>query len=403
MNILFFSEYFPPETTSISRLYSELACDLADLGHSITVITETPRYNVAPNSDQFSCRGSFKLLRFPAPKLPRSGILLRLIEQLIKSIFYMFAVLFSSKADAVLVSSPPLVTAFFICLCSRIRRFPVAVFVQDLYPQVAIDLGYLKNKISTGISRALEHYVYRSSALLIVHSQGHVKWLTDTGIAEDKINIVPNWVDTKEIKPFCGDVGRLKREFGLSPETFVVSFAGVIGPAQEIENIIHCAELFKDRPDVKFVIAGDGIKSSYIKHTAASKNLSNIVFLPLLDHSSYVRLLYCSDICLISLSRLLTTPTVPGKLAMLLAAGKPVIASTPITSDAKNIIEVNGCGVWVPAGDATAFKEAVVSLLNDKEKRLSCGLNSRRFAETNYSRKKCTCAVDSAICSLISK
>ena len=186
MKILILSEAFPPETKSASTLFFELAESLVKKGHQVSVITRMPRYNVADGTDLSAIPAretlaGIKVYRCKTPPLARTIPLIRGLEHFILGWIFFWGGLFITRPDVVLVYSPPLplgITGYWL---GRIKRCPVVVNIQDLYPQTVIDLGLLKSKLLIGVSRAMERFIYRQSNALTVHSDGNKEYVVAQG------------------------------------------------------------------------------------------------------------------------------------------------------------------------------------------------------------------------------
>ena len=206
MRILILSEAFPPETKSASTLFFELAESLVKKGINVTVVTRMPRYNVAFGVDlsklplQETISG-IRVNRFQTPPLARDIPFVRGFEHFLLGLIFFFGGLKLGEFDVILVYSPPLPLGIAGYWLGRIKKCPVLVNIQDLYPQTVIDLGLLKNKLLIWVSRVMEGFIYRKSAALTVHSEGNKEYVVAMGAGRSTTEIVHNWVDTDLIKP----------------------------------------------------------------------------------------------------------------------------------------------------------------------------------------------------------
>lgn len=392
MRILILSEAFPPETKSASTLFFELAESLVKKGHDVSVITRMPRYNVADGTDlaHIPARETIsgvKVRRYNTPPLARTVPIVRGFEHFILGWIFLWGGLFLERPDVILVYSPPLplgVTGFWLGL---IKRCPVVVNIQDLYPQTVIDLGLLKNKFLIAVSRRMERFIYRRSDAITVHSTGNQAYVRANGANDNLVEVVHNWVDTDGIKP-AGKENDFYCKYGLEGK-FVVSFAGVMGFAQGLDVVIGAADILKELKELQFVLVGDGVKKPVLEAQAKEKNLANILFVPTQPLSIYPQILHASDLCLVTLKKDLATPVVPGKMLSIMAAGRPVVASLPLGGDAPKIINECRCGVAVEAGRADQLASAILKLYNNQSLREEMGRAGREAAVMLFSRASC--------------
>jgi colanic acid biosynthesis glycosyl transferase WcaI len=406
MNILILSEAFPPETKSASTLFFELAETLVKKGHRVSVVTKMPRYNVADGTDLANVpsqeiMSGIKVRRFPTPPLVRTIPIVRGFEHFILGWIFFLGGLFLERPDVILVYSPPLplgVTGFWL---GKIKRCPVVVNIQDLYPQTVIDLGLLKNKFLIAVSRRMERFVYRRADAITVHSTGNQEYVRAYGARDSLVEVVYNWVDTEGIKP-AGKENDFYRKFGLKGK-FVVSFAGVMGFAQGLEVVIGAAEILKEEKNIQFVLVGEGVKKPELEELTKKKKLTNVLFVPTQPLNVYPQILHSSDIGLVTLRKDLATPVVPGKMLSIMAAGKPVVASLPLAGDAPKILEEFNCGIAVEPDSPADLAAAIGKLYNNSSLRETMGNNGRRGAEATFSREKCVARYETIFKDLLSR
>ncbi len=383
MHLLILAESFPPETKSASTLFFELAESLVKKGYQVSVVTRLPKYNVADGSLTGNLSG-IKVHRCRTLSLPRNIPLIRGLEHFLLAVIFFLAGLRIGKTDAVLVYSPPLPLGIAGYWLGRIRRCPVVVNIQDLYPKTVIDLGLLKNKLLIKISKMMESFIYRQADLLTVHSDGNKKYVDEHGALASEI--VHNWVDAGLIKPGPKD-NEFSRTYKLT-DKFVVSFAGVMGFAQGLDVVIEAANLLKDEQQIIFLLVGDGVKQAGLARKAKQLELENVVFVPTQPLKKYPQVLQASDVCLVTLRQDLAAPAVPGKLLSIMASGKPVLASVPLAGDAPKVIEHYQAGLTVAAGEPELLAQALIKLYNNASLREKMGQNGRNAALEVFSREK---------------
>ena len=107
-----------------------------------------------------------------------------------------------------------------------------------------------------------------------------------------------------------------------------------MGTAQDMDTILECVSMLKNREDVLFIFTGHGNKASYVKEYLNSNEIKNAKVEGFLLGSDYTDILKISDVCLVSLAAGIEGIGVPSKTYGYLAAGKPVLA---IMSDETDI------------------------------------------------------------------
>ena len=393
MKVLLLTISYPPVLNSAARLFSELAESLSERGHQVTVLTAIPeRYLAEKDSGnkfpQEEIINGVRVYRLPSSSLPKHIPLFRALEHVFFALRCWLKGRKLPPQDAVIVYSPPLPLGITGIRLARRWGGKAIVNVQDLYPQSVIDLGLLRNPFFISLARQMEQWVYNNADFITVHSEGNRLYVIDYGVPAERAIVVPNWIDLEKFSPGqCGN--SLKQAVGLK-DGFIVSYAGVMGFAQGVEDIIGAAVRLRDiAPDIYFVLVGSGVALPHLKERVQREGLSNVLFVPHLPEDKYIELLRASDICLVTLDKRLRTPVVPGKLPCIMAVGRPVICSTAPESDARRIVEEANSGLWVNAGDAKALADAVLSLYRESARREEMGNNGRTYAGTHFRRELC--------------
>ncbi|UCE40567.1 MAG: glycosyltransferase family 4 protein, partial [Candidatus Aminicenantes bacterium] len=395
MNILLVTPNYPPEIGGAAHLVSELAASLKAKGHGVTVLTNYPCYNVKVTPPQYR-RGlrmtetlnGITIKRIRIPSLPRNSRIARGFEHLFFGLWLSVLTATVPRADVAMAFSPPLAIPWMIGLIGKMRRMPAVVTIQDLFPREAVELGMLTNPLLIRLFEMMERQVYSLAARVTVHSPGNKGHVVQQAGGREHVHVVGNWVDLNRIRPGNNDNG-FARKHGLGSH-FVVSYAGTMGWAQDMETIIKSAARLREDNRILFLLVGDGVEKQKAQAMARKMGLKNIRWLPIQPWSVYPEILSASDVCLINLHPELRTPVVPSKLLGIMAAARPVIASLPAESDARRIIGDANCGIYVDAGDEEALAEAIRNLASDRRMGNEMGQRGRAYAEKHFSREVCT-------------
>ncbi len=409
MNILLISAYFPPEVGSAAHLFHDLGIEFVKRGHSVSVLTGYPAYNVdaekLPPQYRTGKRmtetvNGMQVVRLRSPRMPRHVPVLRGIEQVLMAVRFALGGLFhvSRQVDVVLVYSPPLFLGLSALAIRWFRRTKVVVNIQDLFPQSAIDLGVLKSGFLISLFRRIESRIYRNANRITVHSEGNRQHVIRCGGSAERTVDVPNPIDTKAVVPGPRD-NAFRRGLGVRDGQLIFSFAGVIGLSQDLDTVIDAAGLLRDVPDALFYIVGDGIEKQRLVEKA--KDLPNVRFLPMLPIQEYVQLLHASDVGLVTLHKEVKTPVVPSKILSIMAAGRPILASLPLDGDAPKIIAEAKCGECIGPNDPVAFAAAVRRMLGMQDRFASMGESGREYVVKHFSLEGCATVYEEIFNSII--
>ena len=384
MKILLLANMFPPEIRSAARLMSELAESLVGRGHRVTVVTSA-RGGRPRGVEMLS---GVRVVRVPtlAVQESRAPAVLRGLGQLFNSAAYGPAALSVRDVDVSLSYSPPLALGMVGALLHRLRGVPHVLNVQDLVPQYAIDLGMLKNPALIRMLRWIERAVYRNVQLITVHSRGNAEVLARQGVPAGKMALVPNWVDTRRLRPSPRD-NAYRRKAGLEGK-FVALFSGHLGFAQDLDSVVEAGALLRERSEIALLIVGEGIEKRRLEEKARKLGLANVRFMPAVSEDDYPQVVASADVCLATLQPSLRCPVVPAKLLGYMAAGKPIIASFPEGGDAPRLVRDAGCGVCAPPGDPARLAQAILDAAERPAESRARGEHGRRYVEANHDRER---------------
>jgi colanic acid biosynthesis glycosyl transferase WcaI len=141
----------------------------------------------------------------------------------------------------------------------------------------------------------------------------------------------------------------------------VVMYSGNVGFSQSFHLVEAAARHFAARPDLLFVINGEGAARDSVDRWAAG--LPNVLVTNFAPRDQVSDVLGTADLHLILLAGGLARSSTPSKLYGILAAGRPVLAAIDEGSDADRIISSAGAGAVVPPDDPAAFIDALEHLI----------------------------------------
>ena len=390
MHILLIHQAFvTPEDGGGTRHY-EFARHCVRAGHRFSIVASTLSYlsgeRLAEGRGlvyEQNLDGMRVLRAYTAPALHKSFVR-RVISFLSFMVTSVWAGLRAGSVDLVMGTSPPLfqaVSAWFVAL---IRRRPFLLEIRDLWPEFAIDIGVLTNPVLIKLSRWLEHFLYARATHLLVNSPAYREYLIDKGVAEEKITLIPNGVDPAMFDPEA-DGKALREKWGLDAK-FVVTYAGALGLANDIETILRTARHLRDASDIHFMLVGDGKERANLEALAERWQLSNVTFLGMQPKSAIAEILAASDACVATLKDIpMFRTTYPNKVFDYMAAGRPTILA--IDGVIREVVESACGGVFVPPGDDQALADVVQSLAQEQSRVENMGQAARRYVVEHFNRR----------------
>ncbi len=396
MKILVVSLYYAPDLCqSNGPIVRALCDDLASAGHQVTVLTSFPHYNCEAVWPQYRGRllerdrvGDVRVFRSYIYVPRRRTTLGRILNYLSFNISSTLAGLFTGPQDLIFVISPPLTIGLTGYLLSRIKRIGFCYNLQDIYPEIAVRLGMLKGKRLIGFFSRLEKFIYCQSQKIFAISDEFKDNLLGKGVPAEKIEVIPNFVDTHLIRPL-EKANPFSHAHHLN-DKFVVLYAGNVGLSQGLEVILEAAQLLRDRDRILFLIVGAGNRLNELKAEAARCQLENVLFLPLQPEAEVPWLYASCDVALIPLRRGITETSVPCKTYSIMASGRPYIAGVDEASYIWKLTERVGCGICIAPEDGAALAEAVLQLEADAARRREMGAKGRAYVERHFAREVIT-------------
>jgi len=292
------------------------------------------------------------------------------------------------RPDAVLAMSPPLTLGLAGRIAATARRAPLVFNIQDVFPDVAIELGLLSGDRVIRAARALERLSYRMSDAVTVLSDDladNVRSKITIGLEGEqaqaqakKVRVIPNFVDTNAIRPAARE-NSYREQYGLIGKK-VVMYAGNVGFSQSLDLVLETARSFEvSRPDVVFVINGGGSARPDLERDAA--HLQNVRFIDMQPIERLPEVLAAGDIHVVPLRAGLAWSSVPSKLYSILAAGRAIVASVDSGTEVERTLERAAAGIAVPPDDPRAFAGAIGELIDDSDRAARMGASGRLFVE----------------------
>jgi len=381
MNLIVLCPHFEPDVAPTGAVMTRIAHELIGRGHRLHVITALPWYqghSIEPGWEGRLVRtedtGWGRISRvnpFPTDKrnIPARAVAFGGFTALATAV----GVGSSIRPDGVLAMSPPLTLGPAGAVVGRLRRVPLVFNIQDVFPDVAVELGLLTGARAIAAARWLERTSYRASDAVTVLSEDladNVRSKITQGLQPGrmatqaaKVRVIPNFVDTAHIVPSDRENGYRQRH-GLSGRR-VVMYAGNVGLSQSLDLVVGAARaLLETRPDVIFVINGGGAARPDLE--AAAAGLDNLRFVDMAPIEELPEVLAAADIHLVPLRTGLARSSVPSKMYSILAAGRPILASVDEGTEVARTVLRAGAGLAVPPDDQAAFTAALERLLDDE-------------------------------------
>jgi len=389
MRILFITPYFSPDYAASSPLYQCWAEDLAAAGHHVTVLTGMPYYGRQRIWKEYEGRflvkertSGYEVIRFFTLLPRRNSVVSRILSAALFNVEAFFWCLWR-QCDVAFISNPFFHAGLSLHWLARVRRLPVILSIEDIYPEVAARLGQVKRPWLLWVMAALEHSCYRSAQALRVLSESQRRKLIEAGVPDEKVTTIPFFADTTFVQPLCRD-NPFREKFSVPVGSFVVMYAGNMGYTAGLETVIEAAAAVRDETNILFLLIGEGTLRAQLQQMAADLRLSNVRFLPYQPREDVPWVLAAADISLVALSGTLVDESVPSKTYWLLASGRPIVVVADGKSEVANLVRESGSGAVVSS--AADLAATILRLRGAPEDREQMGKRGRDYVVANRSR-----------------
>lgn len=384
MKIVIVGQYYWPE----NFLVNEIAEELVNRGHKVTVLTGLPDYSTNYVPEQYKhgknrheIRNGVEIFRVPIIAR-RSGFFFRVLNYCSFAITSSyFAHFHKFDADVIMAyqTAPVLMGNAAIVLKKKLKK-PLLFYCLDIWPDQMKVWGVYENNIAFKIMRKYCEYAYGSADILAVSSKPFISYM---------INV--NKVDKKKIIYLPQHSARMDMvEQKIEKNQVDLIFAGNIGKQQNLECLLKAIALVKTEKKYKVHIYGNGTSLEKCKLMAEALHiLDRVVFYGRVSKERLNEIYPIMDAFLLTLCSEeeigFVANTVPAKFQGYISTGKPVLAS--IDGGAKEIIEETGCGLVVAAGDVKGFSEIIETFIENPKKFQDCGSKGKQYFEENYDKK----------------
>lgn len=400
--ILIHTIAFSPDGVSTAYLYNDIALRLKSEGFQVVVLTTTPHFNIVHEDAilqplikkmaglyyQSNFKG-IKIIHIPQKKF--NNTLLRLFGFLYWHIFSFFAGLLIRNIQVILSPSPPLTIGLLNILLGKIKKAKVIYNVQEIYPDLLIELGNLKSVLLTNILKKIEKIVYDKSDMVITIDEIFYKKIINRFKDKSKLQIIPNFVDTEIYKPIIDFNKIIDNSIFPVNDSLKLLYAGNIGFAQDWDVLIEVAIEIRNE-NVDFFVIGEGVLKDKLMSEIKKFSLSNIHVIQYQKREKIPAILNYADIHFIFMTPETEGQGFPSKVYTIMACGKPLLVCSGKNTPVVNFLENKKCSFIVTEKEQRKKVEELVSLIKtiNKENLKEMGNCGYNVVKDNYSKEVVT-------------
>ena len=398
MKIVYLTQVFERENDFGSDRHHFHCRKLVELGHEVVVLTSNIDYKTGKPKHASASRAPVRVdhqgLRIYYVYSPGAfhGSVSRRILYFVSYLFFSLELGKQiGRADLVYAVSTPLTVGLLGHRLSRRLRAGFVFEVTDVWPDVHVHMGFLRNRCLILLLRKMEMFCYRKARMIVALSEGireNIQSKLDRR-QKEKVVLVSNGVDPGLFVMDETSLARAQdiRKTHAWQERFVCLYLGAHGKYNALDTIIQAAALCRQDPSVLFVLVGDGEEKGRLQAAAANLAISQIAFLAPVPRRLAPFYLQAADAFLL--------PNIKGdyyrmnlqnKFFDYLASARPIVFAG--CGESAAIIERSACGIVVPAEDGAAMAGAIVSLKQrPAAEREHMGQRGREFVLEHFDRR----------------
>jgi len=383
LNLLFVNQYFWPETFHIN----EVALELKKRKYNLDVVTGKPNYPSGKIFKPYKFYGyshenwnSINIHRVPLVPRCNASSLSLFINYLSFIFFSIFSPVFykKKKYDLIFVyGTSPIFQILPALIFSKIKKIPLVLWLQDIWPESLITTKHLDPGYISKLIKFFVNLIYKNCDLILTQSPSFVNFLPDE--LKPKIFYHPCSADDNYL-----NINHLfRKKINSLNNKFSFLYTGNIGEAQGFDNLLLAIKELRDYP-INFVFIGNGSYVSKLINFKNNNNLNNIFHENFIDKKFIPDILQQASVLLLSLKNdVVMNNTIPNKLQVYLASGKPIFGC--ISGVSSDIINQSKSGLCSANDDLESIKKNILKLYKFKKIKLNqLGLNGKKFFIQNY-------------------
>lgn len=379
---LIIDDYLPHSTRVGAKMFHELALQLKNNGHQVTVITPASRQSSSLVEDDID---GVQVWRFCTGEIKGANKIKRAINESLLSFNAWKAIsrkVNKNTFDGIVYYSPSI---FFGGVVRKIKQrceCPTYLVLRDLFPQWVIDSGMIASgTLIERYFRYFEKYSYEQADMIGVMSERNQQVFNKMLPLDYPTEVLRNWA---ALEPYKGKSVDLRSKLNLENK-IIYFYGGNIGHAQDMTNLLRLSKSMKPYTEAHFLFIGQGDEVDLINGLAEEWGLKNFSYLPSVSQEEFKAILSEVDIGLFSLSPSHTAHNFPGKLLGYMVQSLPILGSVNHGNDLMDLLHENGAGLISDNGDDVRLLENAVKLYKSEKVRRKVGAMGYELLKKEFS------------------
>lgn len=387
-DILFLCQYFYPEHNSSATLPFDTAKYLASHGFLVDGMVGYPReYSDDKHLPLEEVKDGVAIKRIRYIQMNRSRTLGRLVNYFSFTFSAWLKRSYLKNYKTVIVYSNPPVLPLIPLWVKKKYGIKIVYVAYDVYPEVAYASHSLipDSMISRVMIRINKHLFGMVDCVIALTDEMKEFLLAKRPmLTRDRVVTIANWAHEGVSRPNK----LMYKRLGCQDGQFVVSYFGNLGICQDVETMINAAGLLKSDDRVSFLITGHGNKWGSVENRIRTERLENVKLFGFLTGEDFQQAVAISSCFIVSLEKGLMGTCAPSKYYSYLQGGKPVVVVAEKDSYLMDEVKKERIGYSVELGDATAFRDAIISMIENPEKCIEMGERAKKLYENKYTYDK---------------
>lgn len=275
MRIVYLHQYFNTLSMPGGTRSYEIARRLKSLGHAVTVVTSA-RSQGRGFEWLVTDEDGVEVNWLPVPYSNHMGYGGRV--RAFARFAYESAIRAATiPADLVFATSTPLTIAIPGVFAAKKLKVPMVFEVRDLWPEVPIAIGALKNPALRMSAQWLERWAYRNSEAVVALSPGMRDGVIRAGYDSARVAVIPNSSDNADF-----EVGEERRATWRAKRPWLgsrplLTYPGTFGRINGVDYIVPIARRLKEiAPEVRILLVGEGSEKAAVQRLAAEAGVLDV-------------------------------------------------------------------------------------------------------------------------------
>lgn len=246
----------------------EMARRMVAAGHDVQMVTSVRENNHRPNEWFQTNEAGIQVHWYPVPYSNYMGFSDR-ISAFLSFAQSAFKKVVELEGDVIFATSTPLTIALPAVTAARKKKIPMVFEVRDLWPEMPIAMGVLKNPVLRFAAYKLEHWAYKNASAIVALSPGMKAGVVSTGYSADKVAVIPNGSDNCEFIYDAHAASKFRAERHWLGDKPLLVYAGTFGRVNGVAYMVELASALKARgSDIRILLVGDGVERDSVKQAA---------------------------------------------------------------------------------------------------------------------------------------